>query len=62
MPDAYRTKGPWVNHIGYSIDHGPMVMAIDNYLRTNQIPKLFMSNPGIKSALQTVFPTWNGVP
>ena len=62
LPNALRTKGPWMNQVGYAIDQGPMVIAIDNYLRTNQIPKLFMSNPGVKSALQTLFPAWNGIP
>lgn len=62
LPSVLRTKGPWMNPMGYAIDEGPMIMAVDNYLRTNRVPKLFMSNPGIKSALQTVFPTWNGVP
>jgi hypothetical protein len=65
-PDAIRTSGPWMNPTGFSIDHGPMLLLIDNYLGDTYdslagemfIPGLFMSNPDISNALITVFPDW----
>ena len=51
-----RCSGPWVNYTGFSINHGPMLILIDNYLEDSFIPKLFMSYPPICKALRTLFP------
>ncbi len=54
-----KPTGPWANFTGFSIDHGPMLVMIDNYLEDNFIPNLFMSNAGIQSALSTLFPDFH---
>ncbi|MDD5708695.1 MAG: glucoamylase family protein, partial [Kiritimatiellae bacterium] len=51
-----RTSGPWMNMCGFAIDNGPMMIAIDNYLRNYRIPQLFMSYPTIHTALTNIFP------
>ncbi len=51
-----RCNGPWINFTGFSIDHGPMLILIDNYLHGHAIPDLFMSHPTIQAALHTLFP------
>jgi hypothetical protein len=55
-PGVLRRKGPWANHCGFSIDHGPMLVLIDNYLEGQFTPKLFMSHPSIRQALKQLFP------
>ncbi len=49
-----RTSGPWANLTGFSIDHGPMLIQIDNYLSGDFIPSLFMSNSAIRRGLRTL--------
>jgi len=51
-----RTTGQWANFNGFAIDHGPMLIMIDNFLRDNFVPKVFMSYPSIRQALAQVFP------
>lgn len=51
-----RTEGPWANFTGFAIDHGPMLVMIDNYLHNNFIPSLFAGHPEIHDALLTLFP------
>jgi len=48
--------GPWANSNGYAIDNGPMLGMIDNYLSGQFIPGLFASHPGIRVALNELFP------
>jgi hypothetical protein len=52
-----RRTGSWIDQAGFSIDHGPMLLMIDNYLSNNFVPKLFMSHPSIQDALAKVFPS-----
>jgi hypothetical protein len=54
-PRILRADGPWVNYTGLAIDHGPLLVMIDNYLNDQFIPHLFMSHPGIQEALSTLF-------
>ena len=54
-----RTSGAWANFNGFAIDHGPMMIMIDNYLEANFVQNLFMSHPGIDDALELVFPGAN---
>jgi hypothetical protein len=54
------TARPWANFNGFAIDHGPMLIMIDNYLGDNFIPGLFMSNTDIAAALRTLFPALHG--
>ena len=54
-PEILRCTGSWANFNGFSIDHGPMLIIIDNYLEDNFIPSLFMSHPGIDNALSQLF-------
>ena len=49
------SSGPWANFTGFSIDHGPMLLMIDNYLEDQFIPSLFMSHPMIATALDSLF-------
>jgi Putative glucoamylase len=56
-PNILRRSGAWLNPTGCAIDHGPMLLMIDNYLSGNFLPKLFMSHPRIQDALATVFPS-----
>ena len=46
-----RTAGPWVDFTGFAIDHGPMLAAIDNYLRQEFVTGLLTSYPTIANAL-----------
>jgi len=52
-----RRSGAWLNQTGFAIDHGPMMLLIDNYLSGNFMPKLFMAHPQIQDALARVFPS-----
>jgi len=56
--EILRTLGPWMNPTGFSIDHGPMAILIDNYLEGDFAPGLFMSYPTIAEALGQLFPDW----
>ena len=51
-----RASGPWADRIGFAIDHGPMMVMIDNAMSKQSVPKLFMSYPAIASALDRLFP------
>jgi len=51
-----RRRGAWLNHTGFAIDHGPMLLLIDNYLSENFLPKLFLSDPRIRDTLAVLFP------
>lgn len=53
--EVIRSSGSWANFTGFAIDHGPMLIMIDNYLSGNFVPSLFTSNAGINSALQQLF-------
>ena len=50
-----RAEGPWASYVGFSIDHGPMLTLIDNYLNDQFIPQLFMSHPNIRDTLSELF-------
>lgn len=52
----HRTTGPWCQPVGFSIDHGPLLLSISNWLDDDLIPALFCSNPGVAAALDTLFP------
>jgi hypothetical protein len=52
-----RASGPWANFTGFGIDHGPMLILIDNYLEDQFVPHLFMSSPPIWPVLARLFPT-----
>jgi hypothetical protein len=54
-PWVLRAEGAWVNYTGFAIDHGPMLIMIDNYLNGQFIPRLFMSHPNINNALSELF-------
>jgi hypothetical protein len=56
-PDVLRAAGPWANFTGFAIDHGPMLVLIDNYLEDEFVPHLFMSSPPIWPVLARLFPT-----
>ena len=56
--DILRCDGGWINFNGFSIDHGPMLIMIDNYLENNFIPKRFMSHPNVNQALKSLFPAF----
>lgn len=60
--EILRTTGSWVSWAGFGIDHGPMMLMIDNYLSDNFVPGLFMSHRDIRLALATVFPDVNDFP
>lgn len=60
--EILRTDGAWANRTGFSIDHGPMLIMIDNYLSDEFVPKLFLSNDGIQQALAQVFVAVNADP
>ena len=53
-----RCGGAWANFTGFSIDHGPLALMIDNYLSHNFVPELFMNQTQIQEALRTVFPDY----
>jgi len=53
-----RTSGPWADFNGFAIDHGPMLILIDNHLTGQFLPDLFMAYPPITDALERLFPTW----
>ncbi|MCS7034943.1 MAG: hypothetical protein NZ561_13275, partial [Phycisphaerae bacterium] len=55
-PPIGSPAGPWANSNGYAIDHGPMLSILDNYLSGQFIPRLFMSHPGVRVALNQLFP------
>jgi hypothetical protein len=57
-PAVLRSTGPWVNQTGFAIDHGPMLIMIDNYLANHFVPNLFMSASPIQNALMMLFPQW----
>lgn len=54
--EAFRTNGFWAAFDGFAIDHGPMMIIIDNDLEDNFVPRLFMSHPQLRAALQGLFP------
>ncbi|MBI3467437.1 MAG: hypothetical protein HY000_30885 [Planctomycetes bacterium] len=54
-PRILRDSGPWANFNGFAIDHGPMAILIDSYLEDQFVPKLFMSHPQIRAALDMLF-------
>lgn len=56
-PGVLRTSGPWEHFVGFGIDHGPMLILIDNYLTDQFVPNLFMSYPTIDNTLRVLFPT-----
>jgi hypothetical protein len=56
--EILRTSGAWANMTGFSIDHGPMAIMIDNYLEHDFVPQLFMSHAGIANALTQLFPAF----
>ncbi|MBI3408067.1 MAG: hypothetical protein HY040_06885 [Planctomycetes bacterium] len=51
-----RSVGPWADFTGFAIDHGPMLVLMDNYLEHQFVPDLFMSYPSVRNALVTLFP------
>jgi hypothetical protein len=51
-----RASGPWKQFTGFAVDHGPMLVLIDNYLANQFVPHLFMSYPTISEALSRLFP------
>jgi hypothetical protein len=51
-----RASGPWKQFTGFAIDHGPMLVLIDNYLANQFVPHLFMSYPTVREALSRLFP------
>jgi Ca2+-binding RTX toxin-like protein len=53
--DLFRNSGSWANFTGFAIDHGPMLVIIDNYLTDQFVPRLFMSHAGIDAALKSLF-------
>jgi hypothetical protein len=55
-PPTASPAGPWWNLTGYAIDHGPMLILIDNHLSGQFVPGLFMSHPTIRVALNALFP------
>jgi hypothetical protein len=55
-PRVLRRSGRWAGFTGFSIDHGPMLILIDNYLSDQFVPQLFMGHSGIRSALAGLFP------
>ena len=57
-PGVLRTSGPWEHFVGFGIDHGPMLILIDNYLADQFAPNLLMSYPTIDSRLRVLFPGW----
>ena len=52
-----RSAGAWLNPAGFAIDHGPIVLLIDNYLSDGFLPSLVVANPGVQEALATLFPS-----
>ncbi len=56
-PGVLRTSGPWEHFVGFGIDHGPMLILIDNYLADQFTPTLLMAYPTINEALARLFPT-----
>ncbi len=50
-----RADGSWAHATGFAIDHGPMLILIDNYLADQFVPSLFMSYPTISDALDRLF-------
>lgn len=56
-PEVLRTSGAWLNPTGFAIDHGPMLIMLDNYLGDRLIPRLFMNDPNVHRALVELFAT-----
>lgn len=54
-----RADGSWANFTGFAIDHGPMLIMIDNYLESQFTPNIFMYYPATRDALARVFHTWD---
>ncbi len=50
-----RISGAWINPVGFSIDQGPMLLILDNYLGDQFIPSLFMNDPDIHRAMVEIF-------
>jgi hypothetical protein len=55
-PRILRATGAWKQFTGFAVDHGPMLVLIDNYLANQFVPHLFMSYPTIREALSRLFP------
>lgn len=50
--DSFRTGDePWVAEDGVAIDHGPMLLLIEN-ARTGLVWDMFMSNPAVRTGLE----------
>lgn len=56
-PGALRRTGAWASFTGFAIDHGPMIVLIDNYLEGHFVPRLFMSYAPVRTALRRLFPS-----
>lgn len=55
-PRILRAAGLWKQFTGFAVDHGPMLVLIDNYLANQFVPHLFMSYPTVREALSRLFP------
>jgi hypothetical protein len=51
--------GPWRQPVQFSIDQGPLVIALANYLHDGMIRNWLVSHPDMKRALATAFPAPN---
>ena len=49
--------GPWRQAVQFSIDQGPLVIALANYLHGGIIQKWLVSHPDMQRALGTAFPS-----
>lgn len=67
--DAYNVKpefvtfngGPWHNYDYYSIDVGPFIIMIDNYLHNGFIQRMFSQNQYISEAYSKILPIVVGI-
>jgi hypothetical protein len=51
-----RNHGPWQHSCGFAIDKGPALIVLDGFLRDGAVQELFMSHPGIRQQLKSLFP------
>jgi hypothetical protein len=58
-PEILRAEGSWTQFTGFAIDHGPMLILIDNYLGNQFVPRQFTSHAGIQDALRQLFTPWH---
>lgn len=49
-----RETGTWYNHVGFAIDNGPLLIALENY-RSNLIWNLMAENSYLSSAIDEVY-------